>query len=145
MYYYDKAEPRDVEEMSGDECRTELDELRDEYEKLQLIDQIETLIRKLPTAIELRKALEATREVYEEAANNWQFLYPVRDNIVQIANNFTDDLRHQELNMLCAAMIDYCERNGDTWALEGVRATPSMYPYLKAAMESRQAKKQNAG
>ena len=91
---------KDIDKMTKDELRFELDNLRDDYKHLKLMNDIVSLILKFPTSIELEKVKTATEKAYNESLKDWGFWYGMRDNIVKMAEMATDSQNIDELQYL---------------------------------------------
>lgn len=84
-------ERKHVDEMTKSELKTELDELRVEYDMLKLKSDISAICDRFVTSMELQKVKDYVEKVYEqEVVGRWGFWYGVRDNIHDMADKMAE-------------------------------------------------------
>ena len=94
---------KDIDKMSKNELRFELDTLRDDYRHLESIVEIIRILLKLPTYIELEQVKSKAEAVYKKSMDSWGFLFGLRDNIIKMAETLAEKREVEELkqeNML---------------------------------------------
>lgn len=100
-----KEERKNIDEMTKSEMSFELDNLRMEYDRLTLVQEIMVMVNHMVTTMDLQRIKDFVEKVYnEKVAGDWGFLYGVRDNIVDMANNLAelqnvDELQYHNIFM----------------------------------------------
>lgn len=80
-----------VDEMTKAELRYELDDLRSEYDRMMLRNEIVNKIDKLVAFEQLEIVHDFVNKVYKkEICDKFGFWYGMRDNIVDMANNLAE-------------------------------------------------------
>lgn len=86
-----RKEIKHIDEMTKSELKTELDELRCEYEMLKLKSDISAICDRFVTSMELQKVKDYAEKVYkQEVVERWGFWYGVRDNIRDMADKMAE-------------------------------------------------------
>lgn len=103
-------ERKNIDEMTKSELAVELDHLRIAYDRMVLMQDIVVMVGRMVTTMDLWKIKDYVEKVYKDkVAGNWGFLYGVRDNIVDMANN----LAKLSILPIFYRKIDIiCKRNG---------------------------------
>ncbi|MCM1441884.1 MAG: hypothetical protein NC131_22130 [Roseburia sp.] len=92
-------ERKKIDSMTKSEMAFELDNLRMEYDRLALMQEIMVIVGRMVTTDELQRIKDYVEKVYKESiAGRWAFIYGVRDNIVDMVNNLADLCNSGELN-----------------------------------------------
>jgi len=100
-----KEERKNIDKMTKSELAFELDNLRMEYDRMALMQEIMVMVSRMVTTMDLRKIKDYVEKVYKEkVAGDWGFLYGVRDNIVDMANNLAELQNVDELQYFNAFM-----------------------------------------
>lgn len=84
----------------------ELEKANDECELMKAKEEVKEYIDRLVTIKSVNKAKEYVEKVYKEQMKTWGFLFGMRDNIVDMANNLADLQNVNELQYLQHVM--YC-------------------------------------
>lgn len=96
----------DIDKMTKSELKTELDDLRYEHEKLKVKTDIIKLLDRFVTIDELEKIRDFAEKIYKnETVKNWGFLYGMRDNIIDMADNLAEIENVDELQYLAHFMF----------------------------------------
>lgn len=100
----------------------ELEKAKDECELMKAKEEVKEYIDRLVTIKSVNKAKEYVEKVYKEQMKTWGFLFGMRDNIVDMANNLADlqnvnELQYLQHVMYC--MLLDCEPN----ATKGLHTT----------------------
>lgn len=136
-----KEERKNIDKMTKSEMATELEHIRMDYDRMVLMQEIMVMVSRMVTTMDLQRIKDFTEKVYKEkVAGDWGFLYGVRDNIVDMANNLVklqniDELQYQNIFMY-GMLLDK-----EPKATEGLRTVTSGMNkmLLKHLQESREA------
>ena len=88
---------KDINKMTKEELRFELEDLRDEYERMTLRNDIVKLVDRMVLFTDLQKVKDYIEGVYKQEMEEWGFLYGMRDNIHDIADNLANVQNVNEL------------------------------------------------
>lgn len=91
-------ERKNIDEMTKSELKFELDNLRMDYDRLAIMRDIMVMVGRMVTTMDLQKIKDFVGKVYKEkVAGDWGFLYGVRDNICDMADNLAGLQNVEEL------------------------------------------------
>lgn len=131
----------DIDTMTPEQLAFELEEVRDAYERLSMIEEINSYLRKFETASELKTVLNLCKLQYEtDHLKNWGFVAAPKDGITTIAENLAQEYKVGLLNDFYSYMIDKLQQlpegKGKKF-LEGAYYTPQLAEYLKPLFDAR--------
>lgn len=99
-------ERKSIDKMTKSEMATELDILRDDYDRLKLMRDIMNFIGRMVTNVDLKKVRDYTEKVYKQSIDSLGFLYGKRDNICDMANNLAELWNTEEISFFNELMYD---------------------------------------
>ncbi|MGN0340145.1 MAG: hypothetical protein ACI4D0_06575 [Lachnospira sp.] len=117
-----KEQRKDINEMTKAELRFELDNMRIEYDRMVLRNDIMKLVDRMVLSMDLQKVKDFVEDVYKQEMEHWGFLYGMRDNIHDMADNLADMQNVDELQYFNHAMY-YCLLDREPEATEGIYTT----------------------
>lgn len=112
--FYRGTEKREhVDKMKKSDLRFELENMRDEYDKSMLKQEICRMIDRMTLASDLRKVRDYTELVYKEFATNehWWRIHGMKDNIVSMVENLSEQYQAGELQYWCDFMYGRLSRS----------------------------------
>ena len=131
----------DIDTMTPEQLAFELEEVRDAYERLSMIEEINSYLRKFETASELKTVLNLCKLQYEtDHLKNWGFVAAPKDGITTIAENLASEYQAGLLNSFYAYMVDKLQQLPEgkgTQYLEGAFYTSHLAEYLKPLYDAR--------
>lgn len=138
-------ERKNIDKMTKSELAVELDHLRIAYDRMVLMQDIVVMVGRMVTTMDLQKIKDYVEKVYKDkVAGNWGFLYGVRDNIVDMANNLAKLQNVDELQYMNSLMYGML-LSKEPRATEGLRTmTSGMKDMLLEHMQEQEAKKGGA-
>lgn len=98
---------KDINEMTKAELRFELDNMRIEYDRMALRNDIMKLVDRIVLSMDLQKIKDFADDVYKQEMEHWGFLYGMRDNIHDMADNLADMQNVDELQYINHVMYYY--------------------------------------
>lgn len=110
---------KDINEMTKAELRFELDNMRIEYDRMALRNDIMKLVDRIVLSMDLQKIKDFAEDVYKQEMEHWGFLYGMRDNLCDMANNLTNMQNVDELQYINHVMY-YCLLDREPEATEGL-------------------------
>lgn len=117
-----KEQRKDINEMTKAELRCELDNMRIEYDRMTLRNDIVKLVDRMVLSMDLQKVKDYTEKIYKQEMEHWGFLYGMRDNLCDMANNLTNMQNVDELQYINHVMY-YCLLDREPEATEGLYTT----------------------
>ena len=99
-------ERKRIDKMTKSDMATELDTLRDDYDRLNLMHEIINFIGRMVMTVDLKKVRDYAEKVYKQSVDSWGFLYGKRDNICDMANNLAELWNTEELSFFNELMYD---------------------------------------
>lgn len=114
-----KEQKKDINEMTKAELRCELDNMRIEYDRMTLRNDIVKLVDRMVLSMDLQKVKDYTEKIYKQEMEHWGFLYGMRDNLCDMANNLTNMQNVDELQYINHVMY-YCLLDREPEATEGL-------------------------
>lgn len=116
-----KLERKNIDEMTKAELKTELEDLRNEYDSLEIKNDIVKMLDRMPTSIELQEIRKCVEKVYKKSTvEHWGFLNGVHDNICDMADNLLEVRDFNTLNYLNVFVYATLLHDNPT-ATEGVK------------------------
>lgn len=88
---------KDINEMTKAELRCELDNMRIEYDKMALRNDIVKLVDRIVLSWDLQKIKDFVEDIYKQDMEHWGFLHGMRDNIHDMADNLVNEQNVDEL------------------------------------------------
>lgn len=114
-----KEQRKDIDEMTKAELRCELDNMRIEYDIMTLRNDIVKLVDRMVLSMDLQKVKDFTEDIYKQEMEHWGFLYGMRDNIHDMADNLADMQNVNELQYFNHLMY-FCLLDKEYKATEGL-------------------------
>ena len=95
----DTKQRKNINEMTKRELTLELDDMRDEYDRLTIINDIIKIVNRIALISDLQKVKAFTEQIYkQEMEEEWLYsIYGMRDNIHDMADNLVVEDCREEL------------------------------------------------
>lgn len=96
-FIMNNEQKKDIDEMTQAELRYELDNMRIEYDRMTLRNDIMKLVDRMILSTDLQKIKVCAEKMYKQEMKDWGSLYGMRDNICDMADNLADMQNVNEL------------------------------------------------
>lgn len=134
-----KEQLKDINEMTKAELKCELDNMRIEYDRMALRNDIMKLVDRMVLSMDLQKIKDYTEKIYKREMENFGFLYGMRDNIHDMADNLANVQNVDELQYFNHVMY-FCLLEKEPNATDGLYTmTDAMRKALIEHISNREA------
>lgn len=143
-FYRGTEERTPVYEMKKADLMSDLEMMRDDYDKLMLKQELHRMIDRIESVSKLQEVRDYTEKAYMDFANSWRSVFGCRDDIVFMADYLAERLDSDGLVYLSHFMYGKVLDDGDNKDREFLRSLPYVSDMMKKwHYETPQAKLEN--